>query len=97
MRVKKNIAISESGFIFDPNTGDSFSLNQIGLEIVNLLKQGKPDNEIIPAILEKYDIDSIGLDKYYYDFIAMLQYYQLLDDSQTSRMKRGDHANFPTD
>jgi hypothetical protein len=39
MRLKKNIAVSESGFVFDPNTGDSFSLNKIGLEIVESLKQ----------------------------------------------------------
>ncbi len=79
MRLKKNIAVSESGFVFDPTTGDSFSLNRIGLEILEMLKQGKPDIEIIPGLLDKYEIDRASLDKYYYDFIAMLKYYQLLD------------------
>jgi len=81
MRLKKNIAVSESGFVFDPNTGDSFSLNRIGLEIIEMLKQGKPDSEIIPGLLDKYEIDGSSLDKYYYDFIAMLQYYQLTDNN----------------
>ncbi len=81
MRLKKNIAVSESGFVFDPTTGDSFSLNKIGLEIIELLKQGKTDVEIVPGLLEKYDIDKGSLDKYYYDFIAMLQYYQLIDSN----------------
>jgi hypothetical protein len=81
MRLKKNIAVSESGFIFNPNTGDSFSLNRIGLEIFDLLKQGKPDNEIIPHLLEKYEVDSGSLDKYYFDFISMLLHYQLIEDN----------------
>jgi hypothetical protein len=82
MRLKKNIAISESGFVFDPNSGDSFSMNRIGLEIIEMLKQGKTDSEIIPGLLDKYDIDSASLDKYYYDFIAMLKYYQLIDKDE---------------
>jgi hypothetical protein len=80
MRLKNNIAISESGFVFNPNTGDSFSLNKIGLEILESLKQGKPDGDIIPELQEKYEIDKPSLDKYYFDFISMLQYYQLIDD-----------------
>ncbi|MFO7924235.1 MAG: PqqD family protein [Bacteroidales bacterium] len=83
MKLKKNIAVSESGFVFDPTTGDSFSLNMIGLEIVELLREGKTDGEIIPWLLDKYDIDKGSLDKYYYDFISMLQYYQLIETSTT--------------
>jgi hypothetical protein len=30
---------------------------------------------------EKYEIDKASLDKYYFDFLSMLQYYQLIDDS----------------
>jgi len=82
MRLKKNIAISESGFVFDPNSGESFSLNRIGLEIVEMLKQGKTEKEIQPRLLEKYDIDSTSLDKYYYDFLAMLKHYQLIDENE---------------
>ena len=85
MRLKKNIAISETGFVFDPNTGDSFSLNKIGLEIVEKLRQGGKDQEIINELLKKYDIDQASLDKYYFDFISMLQYYQLTDDTTERR------------
>jgi hypothetical protein len=81
MRLKKNIAVSESGFIFNPGTGDSFSLNKIGIEIFDLLKKGKTDNEITHALLEKYEVDSASIDKYYYDFLAMLLQYQLIEDN----------------
>jgi hypothetical protein len=91
MRLKKNIAVSESGFVFDPNTGDSFSLNKIGLEIVDKLRQGRPDIEIIPELQEKYEIDRASLEKYYFDFISMLQYYQLIDDAFNNRQTGGDN------
>ena len=40
MNIKKSIALSDSGFVFDPSSGDSFSTNPIGLEIINQLKEG---------------------------------------------------------
>ena len=38
MKLKRNIAVSESGFLFDPTSGESYSLNEQGLEILNLMK-----------------------------------------------------------
>ncbi len=80
MKIKKNIAVSESGFVFDPSTGESFSLNQVGLELVELLKQGEDFDAIKKEILEKYDVDEISFEKYYYDFINSLNQNQLLED-----------------
>ncbi|MBK7139734.1 MAG: hypothetical protein IPH74_12225 [Bacteroidetes bacterium] len=51
MQINKNIAISDSGFIFNPSSGDSFSANQIGLEIIRLLKDGKSKIEISDLII----------------------------------------------
>jgi len=56
MKLKRNIAVSESGFLFDPTNGESYSLNEQGLEILNLLKKSKSDNEITSYITETYDI-----------------------------------------
>jgi hypothetical protein len=90
MRLKKNIAVSESGFLFDPNTGDSYSMNKIGLEIVDELKRGKTDDDIISGLLDRYEVEKASLDKYYYDFISMLQYYQLIDDEPGNRWQPSD-------
>ena len=80
MKIKKNIAVSETGFVFDPSTGESFSLNQVGLELVELLKQGKGLEAIKKEMLEKYDVEEISFEKYYYDFINSLNQNQLLDN-----------------
>ena len=80
MKIKKNIAISESGFVFDPATGESYSLNSIGIEMVDLLKQEKSFEEIRDFVLEKYDIDAVSFEKYYYDFIRRLREFKLIEN-----------------
>ena len=77
--LKKNIAVSESGFVFNPTSGDSFSLNTVGTEILKLMKDGKSENDIKNTIRAWYDIDEETLDKDYYDFLKMLGQFKLLD------------------
>ncbi|MFT4595313.1 MAG: hypothetical protein ACI9UR_000040 [Bacteroidia bacterium] len=77
--LKKNIAVSESGFVFNPTSGDSFSLNNVGTEILKLMKDGKSEMDIKNTIRAWYDIDEETLDKDYYDFLKMLGQFKLLD------------------
>ena len=46
MKIKKNIAVSDSGFIFNPDTGESFTANPIGLEILDMVKEGMEFEEV---------------------------------------------------
>lgn len=78
MQVNKNIAISDSGFIFNPSSGDSFSSNSIGLEIIQLLKENRTKEDIISKVREKYDVDAGTLEKDIHDFLQILSTYQLI-------------------
>lgn len=80
MKIRNNIAVSDSGFLFDPATGDSFSLNPIGLEILRMLKAGKDQEAIIRYLLENYQTDEVTVEKDYYDFIRMLQQFHLTEE-----------------
>ncbi len=51
----KNIAMSDSGFLFDPTTGSTFTVNETGLTILQLLKAEIPKEEMINRILEEYE------------------------------------------
>lgn len=82
MKIKKNIAVSDSGFVFNPATGESFSANPIGMEIMELLKKGTPTQEISNTILEKYEIDASTIDKDLHDFIQILKQYTLLEQNE---------------
>lgn len=79
MKLKRNIAVSETGFIFDPSSGDSFSLNPIAVEILNLVKKDFNNEEIQTEILNKYDVDSQTFEHNYFDFIGMLKTFNLVE------------------
>jgi len=57
MKVNQSIAISENGFIFNPITGDTFTLNDSGFQILTMLKSGKSQDEIKDKLLSEYEVD----------------------------------------
>ncbi len=79
MKLKKNIATSEAGLIFNPGTGDSFSVNAIGSEILALLKENRSQQEIVDLFSSKYDSEKNQLERDMDDFFAQLTDYNLLD------------------
>jgi len=82
MQIKKNIAVSETGFVFDPTSGESYSINREGQEIMALLKDGKTAKEISEKMCAEYEIDPAGFEKYFYDFTGMLKQYQLIEENE---------------
>ena len=80
MKLKKNIAISETGFVFDPSSGDSFTLNNIGKEILELLQAGKTKSDISFELLNKYDTDEYTFERNYEDFVEMLFHHNLIEN-----------------
>lgn len=79
MRIRKNIATSDEGFLFNPTTGDSFSTNAIGSEIINLLKMDKSPVEITEKICGRYDVDKILFERDLEDFTSLLKEYSILE------------------
>ena len=73
MRLKKNIATSESGFIFNPSTGDSFSANPIAADILLHLKEGNSIAVVKNMILEKYDVEPAQVENDLDDFVLQLR------------------------
>ena len=82
MKLKKKLAISESGFIFDPTTGESFSTNNEGVEIIQFLNQQKTEEEIKEYFLTEYEIDEATYERSFLDFMSMLRYFNLVEDEQ---------------
>ena len=72
------LAVSESGFIFDPVTGHSYTANATGLRILELLKSGKNEEEIRTMLLEEFEAseDEVSVD--ISDFIENLKKYFLV-------------------
>lgn len=79
MKIRKNIAISDEGFLFNPATGDSFSTNGTGAEIISLLKQEKTAGEIVDEISRTYDVDRLLFEMDLEDFTALLKENNILE------------------
>jgi hypothetical protein len=80
MKLKKNIATSEAGFIFNPGTGDSFSVNNTGAEILAMFKENITQQEIIENISIKYEVEKSQLEKDLDDFVTQLYGFNLLEE-----------------
>lgn len=78
--IKKNIATNEFGFIFNPATGDSYSSNPIAADIIQLMKENKSLIEIKKALLEKYEVDKLTLEKDLDEFVYLLKENNLLSN-----------------
>lgn len=73
------LAISDNGFIFKPSTGESFITNEIGMMIIQQLKEKKAIDEIIQVIIQDYEIDKITAGRDLYEFLDFLKKENLTD------------------
>jgi Coenzyme PQQ synthesis protein D (PqqD) len=80
MQIKGNIALSENGFVFNPTTGDSFTMNNTGKEVLTLIKEGKSIVQIAGMMSEKYDVERNILERYLDDFMNDLRANSLMEE-----------------
>lgn len=85
MKLKKNVAVSESGLLFNPVTGESFSVNPIGVEILGMIREEKSEEQICNDIMEKYTIDKPTFEKDYQDFIGILHHNNLVESHEEAK------------
>ena len=79
MKINKNIAINDKGLLFNPATGESFTVNQIGIIIIKLLKEEKSISEISDIITEEYNVDDHTLEKDILDFGYLLRNHNIVE------------------
>jgi hypothetical protein len=73
-----SLAISDTGFVFNPLNGDSFTLNPTAKLILNMLKENKSKLEVLDIIIEKFDVDKSDAEVDFDNFISQLSMYKLL-------------------
>jgi len=57
MMISKDLYFSEKGFLFDPSTGLSYSMNKAAAFIVQLMRQELDNSEIAEKLIKKFGID----------------------------------------
>jgi PqqD family protein of HPr-rel-A system len=53
----RDLAVSDGGFVFDPVTGQTYTVNNTGLSVMRALKDGRPVTEIVASLAEDFETD----------------------------------------
>lgn len=80
MKIIKDIAVSENGLVFNPISGDSFKVNDIGMEIIKLMRLNIEAAEIKDIIFQKYEVERNVIEIDYNDFANCLIRNQLIQE-----------------
>ena len=67
------LALSDSGFVFDPVTGNSFSVNGSGLAILRRLQQGTDLPGIVASLSEAFEVDTLAAERDVIEFANLLR------------------------
>ena len=80
MNIKSGLKVNESGFLFDPATGESYSLNEMGVSYFNWIVEGKTRSEIREMVVAEYDVDETTFEKSFIDFESRLKNLRLINN-----------------
>ena len=67
------LALSDSCFVFDPVTGNSFSVNGSGLAILRRLQQGTDLPGIVASLSEEFEVDILAAERDVIEFANLLR------------------------
>ena len=71
------LAINDEGFIFDPVTGESYTVNSTGIAGLQGLKRGQSLQEIATAISEDFEVTFDQAERDLGDFVDHLKLQKL--------------------
>ncbi|MFA9411440.1 MAG: HPr-rel-A system PqqD family peptide chaperone [Deltaproteobacteria bacterium] len=74
----KDLAVSETGFVFDPYSGATFSLNASALCLLRGLKEGLDRDKLIAQLEESFDVTDADLSRDIDEFLELLRYNGVL-------------------
>ena len=73
-----DLAISDSGFIFNPSTGNSYTTNETGVFIITMLKKHNDIATTALLLSEEYDVDQSTAELDIYSLLEMLRSHELI-------------------
>jgi hypothetical protein len=69
----KDLAVSESGFVFDPFTGATFNTNSTGRAIIEGLKEGLDRGPLLASLRDAFEVGSEDLERDLDEFLYLLR------------------------
>ncbi|MDQ7779700.1 MAG: HPr-rel-A system PqqD family peptide chaperone [Planctomycetota bacterium] len=75
--VSKDLAVSERGFLFDPRTGLTYTLNPTGIFILQELQKGSSEGKLHSDLADRFDVMSERAREDLRDFVQQLKDFGL--------------------
>jgi len=72
------LAINDEGFVFDPSSGESFTVNSTGLDILKELKEDRTQEDIADILARRYGVNLRDAERDVADFTDRLRTFQLI-------------------
>ena len=69
----RRLAVSESGFVFDPVSGHNFTVNDTGLTILRRLQQKQDFARLLRELQQEFDASPSDIERDVIEFIGMLR------------------------
>lgn len=69
----ERLAVSESGFVFDPVSGHSFTVNETGLVILRTVQKDRHLDALRKNLLSEYEVDEATLERDLLEFFGSLR------------------------
>jgi hypothetical protein len=79
----KQLLVNDNGFAFDPVTGLTYNISLTGLDVIQWLKQGHGDEDVVGLIADQYEVDRETAERDYNGFLAALHSYGLLETEES--------------
>ena len=73
----KDLAFSERGFLFDPATGQTYTLNRTGAFVFQKLRQGVPVADVAASLSAEFEVDRERAGSDVRDFLQQLRDFGL--------------------
>jgi hypothetical protein len=69
----RRLAVSESGFVFDPVSGHNFTVNDTGLVILRRLQHDQDFSRLLQELQQEFDADPSEIERDIIEFVGMLR------------------------
>ena len=69
----RRLAVSESGFVFDPVSGHNFTINDTGLLILRRLQQNQDFPRLLQELQQEFDAGPNDIERDVIEFVGMLR------------------------
>ncbi|MAT13730.1 MAG: HPr-rel-A system PqqD family protein [Planctomyces sp.] len=69
----QDLIINDNGFAFDPQSGQTFSVNQTGAEMIRWMNEGVTPDTVVMRLQDQYGIDQFTATRDFESFMASLR------------------------